>query len=183
MVKKPDINLEGQELLIPNDKLDEKPITITFSQAKAIAKSLRPPPSDKQREHMQKLVEQNRLKWQQKKEDKKKKLIEEQQAKEEVSTRVLVAPKRLYKNKLKKELEQDYDEDSEDEIQIIKKSKPKKVIKKIIEEEEEDSDDDVIQKTKKATKLLDTVTKLDKKIEEMKTNKGRYETLFSKYKF
>jgi len=193
MVKTPMIKLEGQQADIP---IENTPVVeLSYTQAKQLMKSLRPPPSDKQKEHMAKLVEKNRLKWQQQKEEKMKKIEEEEKKKQETHQKVIIKPKRIYKNALVKKLPpriqeepeyDDEDEEHEEEEEIIEVVKPKKkIIKKIIREEsdEEDDDDHLIQKTKKATKIIETVNKLDSAINTLKTNNNKYSDMLSKIKF
>jgi len=189
MPKKSMIKEEGQQMEIPNDKADELPITLSYTQAKALTKSLRPPPSDKQKEHMQKLIEMNKLKWEQKKKEKEEKMKDEEIKRMETSTRIVVKPKRVYKNNKKifpktdAELIDDDDyETYEDEIEV--KPIKKKIIKRVTkDEDDDDDDDDIIQKTKKASKVVETINKLDKAISQMKSNNNRYDNILNKLKF
>jgi hypothetical protein len=185
MTKKPMIKEEGQELEINNDKASEIPITLTYTQAKELAKSLRPPPSEKQKAHVQKLVEANKLKWEQKRKEKEELNKHLEEEKKKTMTSIVVKPKRIYKSKVK-EVEPTEEDQEEEEVEIIEevvKKPKKKIIKKIVEEEESEEDDDVIQKTKKATKLVETVNKLDKALEQMKNNNNRYDAILNKVKF
>lgn len=188
MTKTPIIRVEGQELTIPNEKADELPITLSYTQAKALAKQLRPPMTEKQREHVQKMVEANKLKWAEKKKAKEEEERQKAEALKQTTTKILVKPKRIYPSKTPKNTPDEHEE--VEYIEEIVKVPKKKIIKKIIQQEEEDDeeddDDELIQKTKKiekATKLVDTVNKLDQKIEQMKNSTNRYDSLLSKFKF
>ena len=192
MVKTPLIKIQGQTLDIPNERAEEMPITVSYSQARAIAKSLRAPMSERQKTHVENLVSKNRDRWSKQKEAKELKLMEEESKKADVNTRIVVMPKRIYRNnkkmfppKVPDVIEDDNDEgyeEEQEEEEIVQKPK-KKLVKKIVREES-DEDDDIIQKTtKKATQIVETVNKLDKAIEQMKTQNNRYDTLLSKIKF
>jgi hypothetical protein len=185
MVKTKTINESGQVINIPNEKVNDAPITISYAQAKQLAKSLRPAMTDKQREHVNKLVEMNKKKW----EEKNLKKQEEEQLKLANSTPIVVRPKKVYKKKIIQQVEpEEVEEEPEEEIieEVIVKAKPKKkIIKKIIEKEEseeDEDDDDIIQKTKKATKVINTINKLDNAINQLKSN-NPYANAFSKIKF
>jgi hypothetical protein len=187
MVKTATIKEEGQQLQIPNETADEMPISLTYTQAKLLAKKLRPPASEKQKEHMQKLVDANRIKWEEKRKQKEEDAKRQKEEKEKTTTNILVKPKRIYKTKesiTPNNSVNDADDDEDVEIieEVVKKPK-KKIIRKIVEEESDEEDDDVIQKTKKATKLVETVNKLDNAIKQMKSNNNRYDNLLSKIKF
>jgi hypothetical protein len=178
MVKTPIIQQEGQALTIPNEKADEMPITLSYSQARALAKQLRPPPSEKQKEHIAKLVEANKLKWQQQKEQKE---VENKQKQEEIArttTKIVVKPKRIYKPKLAPQVEQvEYEEVEEEEEPEPERPRQKKVVKKKVESESDD--DEIIQKTTKAKKLLETVSKLDSTIDRLKQTGNKYDQLLN----
>lgn len=172
----------------PVERVETLPVTLTYTQAKRLVKKMRPPPSEKQKEHCQKLVEANRLKWEQRRQEKAAQLQREQEERERQAARVVVKPKRIYRTRVKIDApvaqpDQDIDYDSEEEVEVIKKiKKPKKKI--LYKDASSDSDDDeVIQKTKKASKLVETVTKLDKAIEQLKTTNNRYDGILSKVKF
>lgn len=195
MTKTPIIKVEGQEMPIPNETAQEMPITLTYTQARALAKSLRPPPSEKQKAHVQKLVEANKLKWEEKKKQKEEEQKKAQEEQQRTMTKVVVKPKRIYKTKkilpktdedAQYKYDDTYEDEEDDEMievveQVVRRPK-KKVIKKIIEESDED-DDEIIQKTKKASKLVETVNKLDTAIQQMKVSNNRYDSLLSKVKF
>jgi hypothetical protein len=181
MTKTATIKQEGQQLQIPNENAEELPITLTYTQAKLLTKKLRPPPSEKQKEHMRKVVDANRVKWDAKRKEKEDAIKKQEEEKEKTMTNVVVKPKRIYKPKSKL-TEEEYEEDDVEIIEEVIRRPKKKVIRRIIEEESDD-DDEVIQKTKKATKLVDTVNKLDTAIKQMKTNNNRYDNLLNKIKF
>ena len=159
-------------------------------------KSLRPPPSDKQKQHTARLVEMNRQKWQEKTEQKMKKIEEEQKEKDLTHQKVVVKPKRVYKNVLVKKMQpakpeeieyieqvdDEEEEEEEEEIieQVVRRPK-KKIIRKVIEESSED--DEIIQKTKKASKIVDAVSKLDNAIQGLKQNNNKYSGMLSGIKF
>lgn len=112
MVKSKTIKPEGQLLTIEEDKKPEI-IEVSFSQAKQLAKK---PMTDKQKEHVQKMVEMNRLKWEAQKKAKEehyKKLQEQEEAK----TKVLVKPKRIYPPR-KQAPKNDKIDESEEEVQL-----------------------------------------------------------------
>jgi len=190
MVKTPQIQIKGQELSVPEESAPV--VELTYTQAKQLMKSLRPPPSDKQKQHTAKLVEMNRQKWQQKTEQKMKKIEEEEKEKELTHQKVVVKPKRVYKNVLVKKMIQpkeeieyveqvDDDEEEQEEIieEVVRRPK-KKVIRKVVEESSED--DEIIQKTKKASKIVEAVSKLDNAIQGLKQN-NKYAGMLNGIKF
>ena len=142
MVKSKTIKPEGQLLTIEEEQQPDI-IEVSFTQAKKLAKK---PMTEKQAEHVQKMVEMNRLKWEAQKKAKEehyKKL----QAQEDAKTKVLVKPKRIYPPRSSKkapkrneDLEQYSDDDTsseesseENETYQVSKAPPptKKVVKKI----------------------------------------------------
>jgi hypothetical protein len=115
MVKSKTIKPEGQLLTVEDNKKPEI-IEVSFSQAKQLAKK---PMTEKQNQHVQKMVEMNRIKWQAQKEAKEahyKKLQDEEDAK----TKVLVKPKRIYppRKSIKNAPKNDKIDESEEEIQL-----------------------------------------------------------------
>ena len=115
MVKSKTIKPEGQLLTVEDNKKPEI-IEVSFSQAKQLAKK---PMTEKQNQHVQKMVEMNRIKWQAQKEAKEahyKKLQDEEDAK----TKVLVKPKRIYppRKPVKNAPKNDKIDESEEEVQL-----------------------------------------------------------------
>lgn len=124
---------EGQLLTIEEEKKPEI-IEVSFSQAKQLAKR---PMTDKQKEHVQKMVEMNRIKWEAQKKAKEehyKKLQEQEDAK----TKVLVKPKRIYppRKPIKNAPKNDKIDESEEEVSIAS----------LESSEEESSEEEVYQK-------------------------------------
>lgn len=194
MVKKAIVSREGQELLIPKEANDEVPIEMSYNKAKQLMKQLKPKRemSEKQKEHVQKLVESNRKKAEEQRKAKEDLKRQEEEVKRKTSTKIIVQPKRTYpprkpKNPVEIQVEEDDDieeveeEEEEEEVVPIVKKKPVKPKKKKVVDSDSD-DDDVIQKTKKASKLLETVSKLDEQINKMKSN-SRYDSLLASKKF
>jgi hypothetical protein len=75
--------------------------TVSYSEAKKIAKSIRPPMSEKQKAHVQKLVELNKKRWEEKKKQKEAQAQAEAAKAAETKTKIVVKPKRIYKRKPK----------------------------------------------------------------------------------
>lgn len=182
-----DNSKELKFLSLPNEQADKVPIKLTHTQMKNLMKQMRRElngePSEKQKAHIEKLKEMNKERLEKQKQQKQQKL-------QESSKKIMVAPKRVYKKQQapKNDFEQ-YNQSEETEVvevveEVVKKPKKKKIIKKIVEQSsEESSDDEYIQKTKKATKIVETVSKLDKAINQMKTGGNRYDSLLNKFKF
>jgi hypothetical protein len=195
-----DQNQELKFLSLPNEQADKVPIKLTHTQMKNLMKQMRRElkgePSEKQKAHIEKLKEMNKQRLEKQKEEKQKKI-------EESSKKIMVAPKRVYKKQQapKKDFKQYNQSEEEEEVEVIEEVikkplgskshaipsgwKKKKIIKKVVEQssEEESSEDEYIQKTKKATKIVETVSKLDKAINQIKSTGNRYDSLLSKFKF
>lgn len=145
MVKTKKIQESGQILTVTNDTLeriqkDPEPVTISQHQAKQLTKKKEL--SEKQKEHLDKIIEANRIKWQAKRKQKedefKKKLEEEEKLKQQNKIKdVVVLPKRVYPPRKKKviqtieESEEEQSEESEEseEIVVVKKRKSVKAQK------------------------------------------------------
>ncbi len=121
------IEEEGQVLQVETEKLQRQPITVSYSQAKKLAKKEM---SEKQSEHVKKMVEANRKRWEEKKQAKEQALQEEvkkqveqvEQAKKNKDVQeVVVLPKRVYKRKPK--IIEESEEESEEEIIEVKPKK------------------------------------------------------------
>lgn len=189
MVKTSILKNEGQMLNVPDDKIDVK--QITHNEAKQIIKQMKQPQSQKQKDHMQKLIELNRIKWESKKIEKKE--IQERLLKEQLETHtsVIVKPKRTYMTKKNKaqiqaDTKDDDDDDkgpSEDEYQsedddegeeeedndLIQKAKAKKWVKEKVEKSQERSQAKK-EKLKKANDLFSSINLIDEKINKLKLN-------------
>jgi hypothetical protein len=157
MVKK--LKPEGAEILLPKETVDAIPIELSQKQATALLKKANPPKprSEAQKEHIRKMVEANKAKWEKAREDKAK---AEQQAREElekVSKKVIVKPLKKHVRKPKPvapvvEDDEDADEDEEEEEVPLKKA------------------------SKKASELVEKVNEIEEKIKLLKTG-NRYDSL------
>jgi hypothetical protein len=173
---------------LPSDILDKMPVKISQNQMKKILKEMRkelkPELSEKQKAHIEKLKEKNKERLE----------LYRQKKKEEADkikkSNLILQPKRVYKQRAPKK--EEYEEESETEvIEVVKPLGSKshaipsgwKKKKIIVKQEESDDEEEVYQKTKKATKIVETVNKLDKAINQIKTSNNRYDSLLSKFKF
>ena len=126
----------GQVLDVETDrfqKIKQPEPTISYTQAKKLNKR---PMTDKQKEHVQQMVEANRQKWEAKRKEKEEQQQQQQQQREEMIkeqkiTPVKVLPKRVYPPRTKKapktdtELNEIYEESSstdESEYEIVYKT-------------------------------------------------------------
>jgi hypothetical protein len=150
MVKSKLIKPEGE--VIEVETIQRKPTALSYTAAKKLMKKEM---TEKQKEHVNKLVEANRAKWEARKKEKEdlikaeveKELAEKKEKKKagEIEE-VIVLPKRVYKNVVKKKVikqrapvydeeleETSEDETSEEELpeQIPVKQKPHKVIRQM----------------------------------------------------
>lgn len=142
MVKKKYVSEEGGMLEVENERAPEI-IEVSYSKAKQMAKR---PMSEKQKENMQKLIEANRLKWENKKKEKEMQYQKYMEEREEKTTKVVVKPKRIYPPREKQShypkedkdivvskqrpvhYQPDYEEDSDDDTssdERIYQAKPK----------------------------------------------------------
>jgi hypothetical protein len=134
MTKPKSIKPEGQVLNVPNEKAPEV-VEITYTQAKKLNKK---PMSEKQAAAAAKLVELNRIKWEQRKKEKEEQEAMKQQQIEESTVKYVVKPKRVYPKKAPKkrepepepESESESESDSEEEEQQPVYQKPKSKPKK-----------------------------------------------------
>lgn len=160
-MKTKNIEESGQVLNMPKETVQRKPTTVSYSEAKKLVKK---PMSEAQSAHVKKMVEANKLKWEQQRKAKEesqkaqtetlKKQIEEEEVEE-----VIVLPKRVYpprkpktapveivKPKKKKivyveesESEEESEVSYENEVEELPKPKPKpkaKIINKVNETHE-----------------------------------------------
>ena len=156
MPKPKNVEESGQVLEVPSERLQRQPITVSYSQAKQLAKREM---TEKQAEHVKKLVEANRKRWEEKKQAKEQAMQEEvkQQVKqaEEAKKRhevqeVVVLPKRVYKSK--KQVVYESEEEEEEQPEPVK---PKKQI------------------IKQAEKHIEAIQKIDAVIKQS-TPQNRY---------
>lgn len=162
MVKK--LKPEGSEILLPKEVMEEMPIELSQRQATALLKKVKPPKprSEAQLEHIRKMVEKNKAKWEKARQDKAK---AEQQAKEELekaSKKIIVKPLRKQIRKPKSVAPvMEEDEDAEEEDQEEEEEQPIKAVKKA---------------SKKATELVEKVNQIDDKIKQLRVT-NRYDSL------
>ena len=123
---------EGQTLSVPDEKLPPV-VELSHTQAKKLVKREM---TDKQKEHVQKMIEANKIKWEAKKKEKEETAKKAQDEKAEKETVIVVKPKRIYPPRKKEtkpkpqpvddtsdvENEETADE-SDDEYQITKTTK------------------------------------------------------------
>ncbi len=164
MVKTKTIKEEGEVISVETEKIQKQPIVISQTQAKKLIKREM---SEKQAEHVKKLVEANKVKYEAKKKEK------EDAIKSEIDNRVnqelikkkegkiqevIVAPKRIYPQRVvapKKQpkiIYQEESEDEEEEEEVIIVKKPKKVLPK--QREDTQSVDTKIETIKKIDTIL-----------------------------
>jgi hypothetical protein len=112
MVKNKAIKDEGQMLAVDDSKAPV--VEVTHTQAKKLIKREM---TNKQKEHVQKLVEANKLKWEAKKKEKQAQAQQQQDEKEEKQTIIYVKPKRIYppRKKTVKKVESKSDDEPDDE--------------------------------------------------------------------
>jgi hypothetical protein len=131
-MKSKTIKDEGQTLSVPDEKLPPV-VELSHSQAKKLVKREM---TEKQKEHVQKMIEANKIKWEAKKKEKEQVAKKAQDEKEEKETVIIVKPKRIYPPRKKapknikpyKDQETDAEEEetadeSDDEYQITKTTK------------------------------------------------------------
>lgn len=163
MVKK--LKPEGAEILLPKETVDAIPIELSQKQATALLKKANPPKprSEKQLEHIRKMVEANKAKWEKARQDKAR---AEQQAREElekVSKKVIVKPlkKHVRKPKPVAPVVEDDEDADEEEDQEEEEEAPVKAVKKA---------------SKKASELVEKVNQIDEKIKQLRVT-NRYDSL------
>ena len=144
------IGVENQEIEVPKEVVEEKPIEVSFSQAKKLMKEAKRKEkgpyqmSVKQKANLQKLLEANKARREGKKkqteekieakQEEAKKVVEEKKAS---TVKVKVMPKKVRKPKqvvVEESTDDDTEDDSEPEVVVMKKKKPpvkKEVEKKI----------------------------------------------------
>lgn len=131
MVKTKSIKEEGEVISVETEKIQKQPIVISQTQAKKLVKKEM---SEKQSEHVKKLVEANKAKYEAKKREKEEAIKAEvdRKVQEELSKKkegkiqeVIVAPKRVYPKRKPKIViqEESEEEESEEEVVIVKKPK------------------------------------------------------------
>lgn len=139
MVKTKTLAPEGEILHLETEKIQKSPLVISQTQAKKLMKKEM---TEKQSAHVQKLVEANKLRFEQKKKEKEdlqkqeiSRLVEEKlkQQQEGKVQQVIVAPKRIYKPK-KKIIVEETESESEESVEIVKVKKTKPIPKEHIEE-------------------------------------------------
>jgi hypothetical protein len=165
MVKK--LKPEGTEILLPKETVEEIPIQLSQKQATALLKKVNPPKprSEKQLEHIRKMVETNKVKWEKARQDKAK---AEQQAREELekaSKKVIVKPRQKHVRKPKPPPPPTIDENDEDADE-----------EEADEEEEEQPVKAVKKASKKASELVEKVNQIDEKIKQLRVT-NRYDSL------
>lgn len=192
MVKTDSIKKTGEVIEVETEQFQRKPIQISYTQAKKLMKKEM---SEKQRAHTEKLAEANRLRWEQKKAEKMKQL--EEQVKKELEEKeqkkksgqlheVIVKPKRVYKNVIKKDvipskksIETDSEtESSEEEIIIKKVHKPKKKVI-MVEESSDEEPPELVSKSQLKSKVkpsndIDTKLQTIKKIDDTLKTINKY---------
>lgn len=157
------------ELYVEPETLQDQPLTISHSQAKALLKTIRPPKprSEAQLANAKRLGEMAKERWAKLNTEKAElariKAEAEAKAEEERrarSAKLKVKPKRTYTKKPKPEVVAEEEEDDE-------------------EEEEDDSIQKAVKKSShKASQLVQQVTEIDAKINQLKgTASGRYDSL------
>lgn len=175
MTKTKKIEESGTVLNVPKETIQRKPITVSYTEAKKLTKK---PMSEAQSEHVKKMVEANRIKWEEKrkaKEEMQKKQTEtlKKQIEEDEVEEVVVLPKRVYPARKKK-----VEEDLKTDVTIGEPVKPKK--KKIIyveESEEEESEEEVIIKKPKAKNTI-----VKQKVEETTKAINKIDQILNPYR-
>lgn len=196
MVKTHKIKPTGQ-IIIPDEKQQEeqKVVEISYTQAKQLSKK---PLSEKQQAHVEKLKEQNKIKWQairENKEEQKKKQEEEEKKKlEEAKVIYKVAPKREYKKEAPKVdfnkqqvkqnlppskanddvLEFESESETSDETET---SEEEIVVKKPKQKQKQKKQDD---KGQYLNKLVEMENRLKEIQQKVKPNDNKYSSLMSK---
>lgn len=157
MVKTKTINEGGEILTVETEKFQKQPIVISQTQAKKLVKREM---TEKQAEHVKKLVEANKAKYEAKKKEKEdtikaeidRRVQEEMKKQQEGKTQqVVVAPKRIYKKKPQVIIEESETESEESEEYVVVK-KPRKAPVRKAEPEEEDLDRKI-----EAVKKIDSI--------------------------
>lgn len=129
MTKTKAIPENGTVLNVNDDKVESKPIEISYTQAKKLVKREM---SEKQKANVQKLVEANRVKWEQSKLRKEEARKKAEDKVIETTTPVVVKPKRIYKKRVI--VEEEPESESEDETEIVyQKRTPKPKAKESVE--------------------------------------------------
>jgi hypothetical protein len=184
MTKTKKIDESGTVLNVPKETIQRKPITVSYSEAKKMTKK---PMSEAQSEHVKKMVDANRIKWEEKRKAKDeisqkqtatlKKQIEEEEVEE-----VVVLPKRVYPAR-KKQVEEDLRTDIA--IDATRRNgvadepiKPKK--KRIVyveESEEEESEEEIIVKKPKAKNTI-----VKQKVEETTKAINKIDQILNPYR-
>jgi len=163
MVKTKAVKVEGEVISVPDEKLklDEKPVQVSYTQAKKLVKKEM---SDKQKANIDKLVEMNRLKWEERKKQKEEQHKKQQEDKEEkeleTHTKVIVKPKRIYPKREKKprkelieESESEVDaSESEEEYQLRKTKKKVETKQELVKQI-----DNFIKQAKKPNNIMDAL--------------------------
>lgn len=124
MPKPKNVEESGQVLEVQSERLQRQPITVSYSQAKQLAKREM---TEKQAEHVKKLVEANRKRWEEKKQAKEQAIQEEVKRQVEQAEgakkrhevqEVVVLPKRVYKSK--KQVVYESEEEEEEQPEPVK---------------------------------------------------------------
>lgn len=97
MTKTKMIKDEGGVINVDDSKLDDEPVQVSYTQAKKLVKREM---SEKQKANVEKLVAINRKKWEEKRKQKEEEIKKQN---EETKTAIIVKPKRIYKNRNKKD--------------------------------------------------------------------------------
>lgn len=181
--KKPKVGPEGGELVVENKTLEEAPIVLTHAQAKQLLKKANPPKprSEKQIAHAKKmgeLLKERNLKLKEER-DAQKKAEEEKKPK----ARIIVLPKRARTSSQpststkKKPVTTIAEEDDEEDLPRRGRGQASRWEDDEEEEEEQEEEVKPVKKaSKKAMELVDTVNKLDQKINQLKVS-NRYDKL------
>lgn len=177
MVKTKAIKEEGQMLAVDENKVPV--VEVTHTQAKKLVKREM---TNKQKEHVQKLVEANKVKWEAKKKEKQAQEQQQQDDKEEKQTIVYVKPKRVYpprKKKVLKKIDSESDVEQDDEPTVTEVSSDDdyqiKKVHKHVRNPKEDSDsltkwkiEKKVQAIKQIDETLNKIAPVNKYMEMLK---------------
>lgn len=165
MPKVKTIDEAGQTIPVETERFQKQPITVSHTEAKKLVKKQM---TEKQAEHVKKLVEANKAKYEQRRLEKEQALKAEvdKRVEEEVKKRqenkivdVVVAPKRQYKPRAKKQIiieESETESEEEEEVIIVKKPKAIPRVKAVHE------DLDTIHKKIEAVNKIDSLLNQNK---------------------
>ena len=157
----------GQTLALETERFQKEPIKISHTEAKKLMKKEM---TEKQSEHIKKLVEANRLKYEQKRKEKEeavKKQVEEQVKQEQKKREekkvidVVVQPKRQYKPRKQIIIEESESENDSESEEVIYIKKPKTIQKVQTVNNDLDS----------INKKIETVKQIDNLIQSTAVNK------------